>query len=45
MYKIKLCEDYETANICPRGNECNFAHGKKELRGQCRNLAKCEALF
>ncbi|KAL1564669.1 hypothetical protein AAHA92_06980 [Salvia divinorum] len=31
-YKNRLCHYWETSRICQFGSECQFAHGKEELR-------------
>ncbi|KAI7869086.1 hypothetical protein K492DRAFT_212102 [Lichtheimia hyalospora FSU 10163] len=31
-YKLKLCNFYENYGKCNRGDNCNYAHGKDELR-------------
>jgi hypothetical protein len=44
-YKLKLCNHYKKNNKCPKGSECNYAHGEKELRDfkkeDCINGSKC----
>lgn len=43
-YKLKLCNFYEKHGKCTKGNECNYAHGKDELRDftkDCINGSKC----
>jgi hypothetical protein len=31
-YKSSLCRHFVNSGSCPRGNNCNFAHGEMELR-------------
>ena len=46
-YKIKLCGSYEHNKTCSYGENCNYAHGKEELRckyfqeGKCKFEDKC----
>lgn len=44
-YKLKLCNFYEKYKKCDKGDECNYAHGKEELRffkkDDCYNGLKC----
>lgn len=43
-YKLKLCNFYEKHGKCKKGIECNYAHGKDELRDftkDCINGLKC----
>lgn len=44
-YKLKLCNFYEKHGKCTKGDKCNYAHGKKELReikkDDCINGKNC----
>lgn len=44
-YKLKLCNFYEKYGKCTKGDKCNYAHGKNELREikkeNCINGKKC----
>ncbi|PVU97352.1 hypothetical protein BB559_002060 [Furculomyces boomerangus] len=32
LYKTSLCDRFERFGECPRGDQCNYAHGQLELR-------------
>lgn len=43
-YKLKLCNFYEKHGKCTKGNYCNYAHGKDDLKNfkkECINGLKC----
>ncbi len=43
-YKLKLCNFYEKHGKCTKGDDCNYAHGKddlKDFRKECVNGLKC----
>lgn len=41
-YKLKLCQNYERKGLCDYGNNCNFAHGKNDLRKKkCDSYENC----
>lgn len=43
-YKLKLCDFYEKHGKCTKGNDCNYAHGKddlKDFKKECVNGLKC----
>lgn len=44
-YKLKLCKFYEKSGKCTKGDKCNYAHGKNEIReikkDNCINGEKC----
>lgn len=41
-YKLKLCSNYEKKGLCNYGDNCNFAHGKNDLRKKkCYNYENC----
>lgn len=43
-YKLKLCNFYEKHGKCTKGDNCNYAHGKddlKDFKKECINGLKC----
>jgi hypothetical protein len=43
-YKLKLCNFYEKHGKCTKGKDCNYAHGKddlKDFKKECVNGLKC----
>lgn len=42
-YKTRLCTQYAELGMCPRGDQCTFAHGGHEVKGYKTKLCKYEA--
>jgi hypothetical protein len=40
LFKTSLCRFYDMHGVCPNGVDCNFAHGKAELRANHHNGAR-----
>merc|ERR1712217_708885 len=41
--KTRLCTQYAETGMCPRGDQCTFAHGGHEVKGFKTKLCKYEA--
>merc|ERR1712217_283385 len=41
--KTRLCTQYAETGMCPRGDQCTFAHGGHEVKGYKTKLCKYEA--
>ncbi|PIC49431.1 hypothetical protein B9Z55_008042 [Caenorhabditis nigoni] len=42
-WKTQLCHHFTVGVCCPKGQQCQFAHGLQELRTVAQNRAKKEA--
>lgn len=36
LYKTEICRNYRQLGVCKYGNQCNFAHGDKQLASRSR---------